>query len=238
MPKCVVLLQLPIFALDLRSMLRGNIRRVNAANSMCGHSLDPNEPYPPSTMFKAIRNILSTTLSTQDSSRDRNPASDPHVCASSTDTRPSDEWLATWGYPNDAQPGEEWEWLDAPSSRPSPSMLSIGSARIITPLLLPLDEPLPLLSAITPSGLEVALERHAWATEGEAAAAASDGKLRCAVRACSRRIGTWKWRRHHCRSCGRFVCSRCACHSVYDALDVDGEEKRTPKRGMSRVVRR
>ena len=105
-------------------------------------------------MFEAIRNILSATLSTQDSSRDRNPASDPDGCASSTDTRPSDEWLATWGYHNDAQPGEEWEWLDVPSSRPSPSMLSIGSARITTPVLPPLDEPLPLLSAITPSGLE------------------------------------------------------------------------------------
>jgi hypothetical protein len=55
---------------------------------------------------------------------------------------------------------------------------------------------------------------------------------RCSVRSCSRKIRTWKWWMHHCRSCGRAVCQSCASSTVYDGLDVESSShgKRRQKR--------
>ena len=58
----------------------------------------------------------------------------------------------------------------------------------------------------------------------------NDDRRRCSVLACSRKIHTWKWWAHHCRSCGRAVCGSCASSSVYDSLDVEQSKKRRPKR--------
>ena len=68
-------------------------------------------------------------------------------------------------------------------------------------------------------------------TKNETEATGQDDRSRrCSVLACSRKIHTWKWWEHHCRSCGRAVCASCASFSVYDSLDVESHGKRRPKR--------
>ena len=63
----------------------------------------------------------------------------------------------------------------------------------------------------------------------------TNNKHRCSVLACSRRIRTLKWREHHCRSCGRAVCSPCSTFTILDGYDVE-YTKRKPKRVCNECI--
>ena len=58
---------------------------------------------------------------------------------------------------------------------------------------------------------------------------------RCSIFVCSRRIRTFKWLEHHCRSCGRAVCSPCSLFTILDGYDVE-YNKRKPKRVCNECI--